>query len=65
MFVAAGGVLDTVTLNDQSWVTVKRVLPVSPNPAANWLELRVDPPWRPRGEARMLGVQTRDVKFSP
>ena len=64
-FVAANTVLDTVTLRDQSWVTVRRSLPPPGHPATNWLELRVDPPWRPRGEARMLGVQTRDLKWRP
>jgi hypothetical protein len=64
-FAAAGRVLDTVTLRDHSWVTVKRALPPPPTPATNWLEIHVDPPWRPRGEARQLGVQTRDLKFGP
>jgi hypothetical protein len=64
-FTASGRVVDTVILRDPSWVTVKRPLPEPSNPATNWLELRVDPPWRPRGEARMLGVQTRDVIFAP
>lgn len=63
-FAAAGRVLDTVTLSDQSWVTVKRALPAPPSPSTNWLELHVDPPWRPRGEARVLGVQTRDLKWT-
>jgi hypothetical protein len=64
-FVAAGRVIDTVTLSDHSWVTVKGPLPPPTSPSTNWLELHVEPPWRPRGEARMLGVQTRDPKFSP
>lgn len=64
-FAAAGRVLDRVTLSDHSWVTVKRALLAPVSPATNWLELHVDPPWRPRGEARRLGVQTRDVIFSP
>ncbi len=64
-FVAAGRVLNTITLSDQAWVTVQGVLPPPPTPATNWLELHVDLPWRPRGEARLLGVQTRDLKFGP
>jgi hypothetical protein len=63
--VAAGRVIDTVVLNDQSWVTVTRALPSPSSPSTNWLELHVDPPWRPRGEARMLGVQTRDLAWRP
>jgi len=64
-FVAAGRVLNTITLSDQAWVTVKGALPAPATPATNWLEVHVDPPWRPRGEARLLGVQTRDLKFGP
>jgi hypothetical protein len=63
--VAAGRVLNTITLSDQAWVTVKGALPPPPTAATNWLELHVDPPWRPRGEARLLGVQTRNLKFGP
>lgn len=64
-FASEGRVLDTVTLADQSWVTVKHSLPTPAYPGAHWLELRVDPPFRPRGDGRTLGVQTRDVIFSP
>jgi hypothetical protein len=62
-FVADGRVLQTLTLSDQSWVTVKQALPPPPSPEANWLELRVDPPWRARRDIRNLGVQTRDIIF--
>jgi hypothetical protein len=58
-------VLQTVTLSDQSWVTVKHELPPPPSPETNWLELRVDPPWRVPRDVRTLGVQTRDINFSP
>ena len=64
-FLAGDAVLDAVTLTDQSWVTVRRALPPPRTPTTNWLELRVDPPWRPRGEARILGVQIRDLKWTP
>jgi hypothetical protein len=64
-FTSEGRVLHTVTLNDQTWVTVHQPLPAPTYPAANWLEVAVDPPWHPRGEARILGVQTRDVIFRP
>ena len=64
--VSAGDhVLGKVTLNDQSWVTLKHALPSPENPAANWVHVNVDPPWQPRGEARVLGVQTRDIIFGP
>ena len=64
-FVASGRVLDTIVLKDQSWVPVKGALPQPVSPSTNWLELHVDPPWRTRGDARTLGVQTRDVIFTP
>jgi hypothetical protein len=64
-FTSEGRVLHKLTLNDQTWVTVKQSLPAPAYPAANWLEITVDPPWHPRGEVRTLGVQTRDVVFRP
>ena len=64
-FVVSGQVVGTVTLSDQSWVTVKHAMPAPPRPATHWLELHVDPPWRQRGDARTLGVQTRDIIFTP
>jgi hypothetical protein len=64
-FLAAGRVLDKVTLSDQTWIDVKQNVPADSNPASRWVELRVDPPWTPRSEGRVLGVQTRDVKWNP
>ena len=58
-------VLGKVTLEDQSWVPIKYVLPPPRNPAMHWVHVNVDPPWRPRGDARVLGVQTRDIIFTP
>jgi hypothetical protein len=64
--VSAGDqVLGTVTLNDQAWVTLKYALPPPQNPDANWVYVNTEPPWRPKGTVRMLGVQTRDIIFSP
>jgi hypothetical protein len=56
--------VDTLTLRDQSWVTVTRDLPPE-NGGSRWVQLRVDPSWRPPGTARPLGVQTRDLKWNP
>jgi len=64
-FVVSGQVVDTVTLSDQSWVTITHAMPAPARPATHWLELHVDPPWRQRGDARILGVQTRDIIFTP
>ena len=61
---AADQVLGTVTLADQSWVTIKHTLPPPQNPAAHWVHVQVDPPWRAPGTARTLGVQTRDINFA-
>ena len=64
--VSAGDqVLGKVTLTDQSWVTIKYALPPPQNPVAHWVHVNVDPPWRAKGTIRTLGVQTRDIIFSP
>lgn len=57
--------LAKVTLTDQSWVTLKHPLPATADPNLRWVQLRVDPSWRPRGERRTLGVQTRDLNWAP
>lgn len=62
---AEGRVLQTLILADQSWITVRHPLPPPANPATAWVELSVTPSWRPRGETRVLGVQTRDLKWTP
>jgi hypothetical protein len=59
-----GQTLETITLKDHNWVTVRHALPKD-NPAANWVEMFVDPPWRPKGTLRYLGVMTRDLKWMP
>lgn len=58
-------VLGALTLTDQSWVTLSHALPLPPRPDAHWVHVNVTPSWRPRGTARRLGVQTRDVIFRP
>ena len=62
---AGDQVLGTVTLRDQSWVPLEYALPPPPIPAANWVHVNVDPPWRTRGTTRVFGVQTRDIIFGP
>jgi hypothetical protein len=61
----ADRVLGTVTLADQSWVTIKHALPPPQNTEGHWVHAHVDPLWRAPGSSRVLGVQTRDVIFSP
>lgn len=57
-------VLERVTLRDQQWVTVRRGLPEDVKRWNGWVEIRVDPPFRPstRG-SQQLGVQVRDLKW--
>ena len=64
-FAIAGRELGRVTLSDQSWVNVEYAVPLAIEPEMRWVELTVEPPWRPRGEARRLGVQTRDIGWAP
>jgi len=60
-----GQTIETITLKDHNWVTVRHALPAKDNSAANWVEMFVDPPWRPKGTLRYLGVMTRDLKWTP
>ena len=64
-FLVGDHVLDKVTLRDQAWITFNQTLPSDGSQATRWVELRVDPGWSPRTEGRVLGVQTRDVKWNP
>ena len=62
--LVGGRTVESVTLRDQSWVTLSPNLqPATDGPL--WVEMRVDPSWRPPGTARPLGVQTRDLKWNP
>jgi hypothetical protein len=58
-------VLETVTLTDHRWVTLRHPLESADEPSGQWIEMDVDPSWRPRNEARRLGVMTRDIKWTP
>jgi hypothetical protein len=58
-------VLETVTLKDQEWVTLRHQLEPGEEPSGQWIEMNVDPSWRPRHEGRRLGVMTRDIKWMP
>jgi len=62
---AGGRELQTLTLSDQNWVTLRHRLDPPADDAALWVEMAVDPPWRPRGSARRLGVMTRDIRWMP
>ena len=62
---SAGRVLQTLTLSDPQWITIRHPLPAATDPAGRWVEMNVDPSWRPKGEGRRLGVMTRDLKWTP
>lgn len=63
--IVEGREIDKVTLSDQSWGVIRHALGPSTGFAGNWVELRVDPPWKPRGDVRVLGVQVSDVSWTP
>ena len=60
-----GKVIDKRILSDHEWHTLNYSIPPSSStPAAGeWLVLRVDPPWKVRGDRRTFGVMTRDLKW--
>jgi len=62
----AGQVVDRVKLSDNEWRRLR--YPMGPRVKnstayADWVVLRIEPLWRPRGERRRLGVMTRDLKW--
>jgi Sulfatase len=60
-----GKIIDTRVLSDHDWHTLSYSIPPSKSTPASgeWLVLRVDPPWKVRGDRRTLGVMTRDLKW--
>lgn len=61
-----GKVIDTRTLTDHEWHSLSYELGPRGKDAApesEWVMLRVDPVWRPRGDGRRLGVMTRDLNW--
>jgi hypothetical protein len=56
-------VIDQVTLSDQQWVTLKHPLPAVADKSRLWIGVNVTPSWKPRGEARDLGVMVRDLEW--
>jgi len=61
-----GKVIDTRVLSDNDWHSLSYAIPpsTSPAPGGDWVVLRVDPPWRVRGDRRVFGVMTRDLKWT-
>jgi hypothetical protein len=62
---ARGTVIDTKTLADHDWHTLSYSIPPSKSTPADgeWITLRVDPPWKVRGDRRTFGVLTRGLKW--
>ena len=60
-----GKVIDTRVLSDNEWHALSYSIPPSKSTPAGgeWLVLRVDPPWKVRGDRRTFGVMTRDLKW--
>ena len=61
-----GRTLDRIDLRDHEWRTLTYQIPPRPNgakPDAEWVILRVEPMYRPKGDGRRLGVMTRDLKW--
>jgi hypothetical protein len=60
-----GTVIDTRVLSDQDWHTLSYSIPPSENtpPGGEWVVLKVDPAWKVRGDRRIFGVMTRDLKW--
>ena len=60
-----GKVIDKMVLSDHEWHALSYSIPPSKSTPAGgeWLVLRVDPPWKVRGDRRTFGVMTRDLKW--
>ena len=60
-----GKVIDKRVLSDHDWHDLSYSIPPSTStpPGGEWLVLRVDPPWKVRGDRRIFGVMTRDLKW--
>jgi hypothetical protein len=58
-------VIDKRVLSDHDWHTLNYSIPPSKNttPGGEWLVLRIDPAWKVRGDRRVFGVMTRDLKW--
>ena len=60
-----GKVIDKRVLNDHEWHDLRYSIPPSTStpPGGEWIVLRIDPPWKVRGDRRIFGVMTRDLKW--
>jgi hypothetical protein len=61
----AGQVIDRVTLGDHEWRTLRYpISPPAPNAKGTWIVLKVDPEWRPLDDTRIVGVMTRNLRWT-
>jgi hypothetical protein len=60
-----GKVIDTQVLKDHDWHTLNYSIPPSTTTpvGGEWLVLKIDPAWKVRGDRRIFGVMTRDLKW--
>jgi hypothetical protein len=60
-----GTVIDKRVLSDHEWHTLSYSIPQSKStpPGGEWLVMKIDPAWRVRGDRRIFGVMTRDLKW--
>jgi hypothetical protein len=66
LIVELGGKeIDRMTLSNHDWRSLSYSIPPSTSTPARgeWFVLRVDPPWKVRGDRRIFGVMTRDLKW--
>jgi sulfatase-like protein len=55
-----------VTLTDHNWKTLRYQLGTAPKASPVRVHLHIDPSWRPSSaDARLLGVMTRDLRWTP
>jgi hypothetical protein len=61
-----GQKIDEIKLTDQEWHTLTYPLPARATDAqgSEWVVLRVDPIFRPKGDGRRLGVMMRGLKWN-
>ena len=60
-----GKVIDTRVLSDHEWHALSYSIPPSKSTPAGgeWIMLKVDPAWKVRGDRRIFGVMTKDLKW--
>jgi len=58
-----GRQIDRQVLSDHEWRTLSYSIPADAQGGADWIVLKVEPPWKVRRDPRTFGVMTRDLKW--